>query len=361
MKKMSNRERIINTGLCKEVDRLPFFVFFGPWGETVERWRDEGLNPDLNWDAEFGFDEGIVSMSVNLGYCPAFEEKVLEVKDNTRIVQSPLGIIQEERLHGSSIPRYIEYPVKNASNWDELKKKLNPDDPARFPDNWTQLVKEYNEGDKAVQIGTYPYGLFGTLRDMMGVEDLLITFYDDPELIHDMMDYLTDFWLAIYSKVVKDVKIDIIHIWEDMSGCHGPLISPKMIRDFMMPNYLKIRQFADDNGIPILSLDTDGDCTKLVPLFMESGINLVFPFEVAAGSDVVDYRRRYPDLSIMGGIDKRELTMDKIDIDKELERVKEVFKYPGYFPALDHLIHPQIPLENFRYFVQKLREMIGVD
>ena len=360
MNRMSNRERIVNTGLCKEVDRLPFYFYFGPWGETIDRWKTEGLSSDSSWDEEYDFDEGIVQMNVNLGYNPPFEHKLLEEKGDTRIVQTSQGIIQEERVHGSCIPRYLGYPVKNASDWEELKKRLDPHDPGRFPENWPELVKEYNEGDKAVQIGSYPYGLFGTLRDMLGVEELLVNFYEAPELIQAMMDYLTDFWIEIYSKVVKEVKIDIIHIWEDMSGCHGSLISPKMIREFMLPNYLKIRRFADNNNIPLLALDTDGDCTQLTPLFLESGINIIMPFEVAAGSDIVDYRRKYPRLSIIGGIDKRELAKEKEDIDRELERVREIFQSPGYFPALDHLVHPEISLENFRYFVKKLKEPIGV-
>lgn len=358
---MTNRERIINTVLCREVDRLPFFFYFGPWGETIERWRGEGLTADESWDGEFGFDSGIVRLPVNLGFCPAFEEKVLKERGDNLVICDRLGIVQEIRKYGSSIPRYIEYPVKNAEEWEKLKsERLNPDDPARFPMNWSELVKQYNEGDSAVQIGFYPYGLFGTLRDMMGVEELLVSFYEQPELIRDMMDYLTDFWLSIYGKVCKEVKVDIIHIWEDMSGCQGSLISPKMVREFMLPNYKKIRRFADMHGIPAMALDTDGDCSELVPLFIEGGINLILPFEVAAGSDIVDYRRKYPNLAIMGGIDKREIALGPEATDRELERIAEVFKTPGYFASLDHLPHPEISWEDFKYLVYRLKEILGV-
>ena len=361
MKQMSNRERIVNTGLCKETDRAPFFFYFGPWAETMERWQREcpGVTWD-NWRQGYGFDEGIDALNVNLGYFPEFEYKLIEDKGTTRIVQTSQGIIQEEMAHSSTIPRYLSSPVKNADDWEKLKKRLDPNDPARFPPDWPKQAETLNKADKAVQIGNYPWGLFGTLRDMMGVEDLLVNFYDQPELIHNMMDYLTDFWLAIYEKAAKNVKIDIIHIWEDMSGCSGSLISPRMIRDFMMPNYKKIRKFADDHSIPLMSLDTDGDCTQLVPLFLESGFNLLLPFEAAAGSDILDYRKKYPKLAIMGGIDKREIALGKEHTDRELDRIKDMFKYPGYFPALDHLIHPEISHDDFEYFVAKLKEIIGI-
>jgi uroporphyrinogen decarboxylase len=313
------------------------------------------------WDADFGFDAGIEIVDVNLGYFPAFEYKVLEEKSDTLIIRDGYGIVQEIRKHGSSIPRFIDYPVKNPEDWEKLKReRLDSNDPGRFPGNWKGLVKKYNEGDKLVQLGVFPFGLFGTLRDMMGVEELLVSFYEQPELIHDMMDYLTDFWITIYEKVCMEVKVDAIHIWEDMSGKTGSLISPKMVREFMMPNYKRIKAFADSHGIPVLSLDTDGDCSELVPLYIESGINLVFPFEVAAGCDITEYRKKYPNLCIMGGIDKQEIAKGKSAIDRELDRIDVMFAQSGYIPALDHLIPPEISWEDFNYFIKQLKKKIGI-
>ena len=356
---MTNRERIVNTVLCKETDRPPFFMFFGPWDETISRWNTEGLPANEAWDKGFGFDPGIVSVDVNIGYCPRFEDIIVEDKGDTVIKYDFRGILIEDRKDGGSIPNFIEHPIKNAADWEKLKnERLNPNDLRRFPDNWKALAKSYNEGDKAVQIGAFPFGLFGTLRDMMGTEEVLVAFYDTPELVHEIMDYLTDFWIEIYGRVCKDVKIDIIHIWEDMSGKHGSLISPQMIREFMSPNYNKIKKFADANNIPIFSLDTDGNVSTLTPIFMESGINLLFPFEVAAGSDIIEFRKKYPKLGIMGGIDKQEIAKGKESIDRELKRISAMFDQPGYIASLDHLIHPEISWEDFRYFVFRLKEII---
>jgi len=359
---MNNRQRIINTVLCKEIDRLPLAFYFPPWDETLKRWKCEGLEDDKSWEQELGLDPGFIHVDVNLGYSPAFDYEEIEDRKNTKIIRDEFGIIKEISKVGTTIPRYIEYPVKNSEDWEKLEKeRLDPDDGRRFPDDWNKKVIEYNAGDKVVQLGWYPYGLFGTLRDMMGAEELLVSFYEQPELIHDMMDYLTDFWIKIYEKVCKDVKVDAIHMWEDMSGKNGSLISPKMVREFMAPNYKKIKAFADSYDIPIFSLDTDGDCSELVPIFMECGINLIFPFEVAAGSDIVEYRRKYPSLGIMGGIDKREIAKDRAAIDRELGRISEVFEKSGYIPALDHLPHPEISWENFKYFVYRLKQIVGLE
>jgi uroporphyrinogen decarboxylase len=132
-----------------------------------------------------------------------------------------------------------------------------------------------------------------------------------------------------------------------------------MIREFMFPNYRKIKAFADRAGIPCILLDTDGDCSAITPLFMEGGINLLLPFEVAAGCDILEYRRLYPELAIMGGIDKQEIAKGREAIDRELKRVEPMFRQNGYFAALDHLVHPEISWEDFQYFVARLKEMIG--
>ena len=356
---MDNRTRIINTVLMKEIDRQPFKFYFGPWGETVARWESEGLPKGTPWHAGFNFDPGIRAVNVNLGYYPAFERKVIEEREHTRIVQNHLGLLEEVLKSGSSPPRTVSSPVTDRKSWLKLRdEKLNPDSPERFPANWENLVKEYSESECLIQIGWFPYGLFGTLRDMMGPEPLLYAFYEDPELIHEIMDYLTDFWLKIYEKVAEKVELHVVHMWEDMSGKNGSLISPKMVSEFMVPNYKKFDAFAKKHNIPIFSLDTDGNCSQLLPLFLESGINLVLPFEVAAGSDIVEYRKQYPTLCMNGGIDKREIAKGPEAIDRELDRIDSMFKGPGYWASVDHLIHPEISWENFKYFVTEMRKRI---
>lgn len=357
--KLGNRERMIRACLNQDVDRLPYWFMFGPWKETAQRWRDEGL-ADRDWREYFGLDSGFVQLKVNLGYCPAFERRELERSDRTVIFVDALGIVQEAIIGHSTIPKYLEYPVKNRAGWEALKKRLDPDAPGRFAPDWGRQVERLRESDAAVQIGGFPQGLFGSLRDMMGVEELLVAFYDDPGMIHEMMETLTDLWLAVYERAARDIQIDHIHIWEDMSGKQGPLISPAMFREFMLPNYRRIVAFARRQGIAVVSVDTDGNMDIMMELLAEAGINLALPFEVQAGCDVVAYRKKYPQVAVHGGIDKRALALGFAEIDAELERLDEVFCASGYIPGLDHLVPPDISLENMAYFCGRLRERLGM-
>ena len=363
---MKSRDRITGTLTGKPTDRTPYIAGMGIWGETLRRWRSEGLDTD-DWTSKFNFDAGLMSVSdfsgdVRLGLMPWFDGIIIEEKERSVIRRDIYGIVREDLRYefGESLSNFLEYPVKTRDDWERIREeRLNPLTP-RLPDNIEEIAERYNKGDRTIYLGEYPYGLFGTCRDLMGVENFLIACAEEPELISDMMNHLTDLWLAVYAQVVKYFKIDIVHMWEDMSGKQGSLISPAMVRAFMLPNYRRIRSFCDNNGIEIFSADTDGNVTELVPLFMEGGVNFIYPFEVAAGCDVREYRRKYPELAIMGGIDKRELTKSKKEIDGVMKMVAEMIPFGRFIPAVDHHVHPEISWENFKYYAESLAEVLGV-
>lgn len=356
---MTNRERIVALMKGEPVDRKPFFFYFTPLPGAPERWEREGLKGDYR--QYFGMDAGIEVVKVNLGFCPEFEECLIRDEGDRQVIRDSHGILMRVDKKGISISQVLENPVKCREDWEALKERLDPDDPRRFPENWPELVEHYRTTDALLQLGEFPYGLFGTLRDLVGAETLLYWFCEEPELVADMMDYLTDFWIKIYEKVVREVHVDAIHMWEDMSYRNGSLISNRMVRQFMVPNYQKIRDFARAHDITILSLDTDGDCSKLIPPFMEGGINLLMPFEVQAGSDVCAIAKQYPELGIMGGFNKQAAWTSKEAIDREFERLAPMFE-PGvkYFFAMDHLIPPEVSFENLTYFMERAKQALKV-
>jgi uroporphyrinogen decarboxylase len=229
----------------------------------------------------------------------------------------------------------------------------------RIPPQWKELVKEYRERDFPLTLGGYPIGFYGTLRFLMGEERLLFNFYDDPNLVRDFMNALADLWIRLWGEVLSEIKVDCVNFWEDMAYRSGPFISPEMFRKFMLPSYQKVTSFLREMGVKIILVDTDGNIEKLVPLFMESGITAIFPFEVQAGNDILSFRRKYPRLQILGGIDKMKIALGKTAIDEELKsKIPFMLKTGGYVPHVDHQVHPDISWENFKYYRTRLKEMI---
>ena len=356
---MTPRERVLAALLGRPTDRAPFVTLFGPWQTALDRWRDEGLADPDNWRDEFGFDPFFNTAPVNLGWCPPWPQyEVLEDHGDQVIVRDWRGIILRDRKDRASMPEFLENPVKTRDDWERVKaERFNPDDPARFGDDWDDWCRQQASGDVAVMVGTFPWGIFGTPRDLVGVEELLLLFYDDPEWVHDMMDHLTDMWVAIYERVARDVRIDWIHIWEDMAGKQGSLISPDMFREFMTPNYRKIRAFADAHDIPIISVDSDGDCTDMIPWFAEGGVNVLYPFERAAGCDLEALRDAYPEMGMMGGFDKRAIARGPDAIDAEIAVHERVLAKGRFITFPDLLVPHDVSWSNMQYYCRRWKKI----
>ncbi len=353
-------ERVVRCFLGEPIDRVPFGVGIGwhPWGETHQRWIAESGKPGLDIASELGYDGSFAIPAFNAGLFPPFTPEVLSEDDRFVISRDERGIVMRNRRDGHSMPEFIEHPVKTPADWDRLTaERLVLGCADRITEDWPAFRARVAASGEAVQVGWFPYGVFGTPRDLMGAEELLYAFVEQPELVQDMMDHLTSVWLDVWARVADEVRIDHIHIWEDMAGRQGSLISPRMVRRFMMPCYDRIAAFARDHGVRLVSVDTDGDCSQLVPIMREHGINVFFPFEVQAGSDIEEFRRLYPDIAIWGGLDKRALAEGRAAIDREVERARRMVGQGRYIPGFDHLIPPDVAWDDFRYAADRLREV----
>jgi len=353
-------ERVVRCLLGQQIDRVPFGVGIGwhPWGETLERWRRESGDPELDYAAAVGLEASFAIPSLISGIHPGFEHTVLDETETMITWRDERGVTQRGRKDGGSIPEYLDYPVKTPDDWQRLKEeRLRPNDPARMAQEWDQFRAHITQTGEAVQVGHFPWGVFGSARDLMGAEELLVAFYTEPEMVRDIMEHLTELWIGLWERVAAEVRIDHIHIWEDMSGRQGSLISPKMVNEFMMPCYDRVAAFARDHEVRIISVDTDGDCSELVPTMTKHGINVFLPFEVQAGNDIWEYRRLYPNLGISGGLDKRALARDRRSIDIEIDKCKRMLEKGRYVPGFDHLIPPDVPWENYLYAAERIREL----
>lgn len=353
-------ERLVRCLTGMPVDRIPFGIGIGwaPWGETLQRWRRETGRPDLDPGRELGFDAGFALPAVVPGLLPPFPQETVREDDEFIVWRDPRGILRRDRRDFASMPEFLEYPVRSPADWARLKaERLDPARPGRVTQDWDAFRARIRKSGEAVQVGSFPYGVFGTPRDFLGDEELLVSFYTEPAMVRDMMEHMTALWLSVWEQVVREVRLDHIHIWEDMSGRQGSLISPAMVREFMMPCYDRIAEFAAREGVRLVSVDTDGDCSELVPVMVEHGINLFFPFEVQAGNDILAYRRRYPQLGIIGGLDKRALAGTRADVDREVRRAAEMLKRGRYVPAFDHLIPPDVPWASFAYAAARVKEL----
>ena len=335
-------------------DRICHFEW-GYWPETLERWRSEGMMTDAPWkELEFTYYR---HDPIQARLYPPFETKVLSETKTSMIVRDQDGITKEVFTDATSMPRWIRHPVSTLEDFEELKERLQPHDRGRFPADWAQQSQALLNRNSILGVGGAEISFFGWHRDLMGVENLLLAYYDQPELVHAISRQHVFFLQELYAPVLRDVSFDFVFFWEDMAFKNGPLVSPEIVREFMLPYYKQMIGFFGEYGDYKFLLDSDGDVTQLIPLFIEGGIDGMIPFEVAAGMDVVAIAQQYPDLIISGGIDKREIAKGKEAIDRELERVlSRMFKRGGYLPSMDHQVPPDVSYADFKYYVERVQQ-----
>jgi uroporphyrinogen decarboxylase len=192
----------------------------------------------------------------------------------------------------------------------------------------------------------------------VGFEGLCMMCCDNPSLVHEMMQHVADFTVAALDRALTDVDVDYVFFNEDMAYKTASMISPAMVKEFMWPRYRQIVRFLREKGVSVLVMDCDGHIGELIPVWLEVGITAVSPIEIAAHNDPVAYRKEYPELGMLGGIDKRELRFDKARVRAEvMKKIPWLVEQGGFIPGVDHGVPPDIPVRNYLYMVELLKEI----
>lgn len=363
MGEMTHRERFRRTMHFQSVDRVPHWEF-GYLPETIDRWHEEGLPEEYDsiWKIEryFGVDP-VEHVPFKSGLIPPFEGgwEVLEEGEDWRRVRLPDGTIQREKTTGvRTIPHFEKMPIEGRDDWQRFKERLDPDDPRRFETDYRELGRKLLRSDLPVGIGVGSY--FGVPRDWIGFENISMMLYDDRELIEDIVETLTQVYYRQIEEAAKHIEIDFAAGWEDICFRSGPMISPQMFREIVGPRLKRVCDLLREHGCTVIWTDCDGDVTELIPIWLESGLNCMFPLEVFPGSDPVKYRKRWGhQILLRGGLNKHLLAEGKKEILAELRRVEHVVEDGGFIPHGDHRIPQTVSYDNYKYYIRNKLAMLG--
>lgn len=355
------RERFIQT-MSFQPANPPFVRFFGAWEETQELWRTQG------WDGRpleeiFNLDT-LLRVEVYYGPAPDYAYQVQGEDETTRTYINHEGILMREfkQHRDTSMPQFIRFPVTDEDTFAQVEaERLGFQADIRFTPEWEARVRAMGDTDMPRQCWADRWGgFFGPLRNLMGVENLCLAFYDQPRLVERMMEQRADVIIAITERILQVTEFETFWFWEDMAYNAGPLVDPRMYRKFALPHYKRVCDWLRAQGIQHIWLDSDGDISGLIPVWLDAGINGLWPFECAAGMDVLAVRRTYGhDLALGGGIDKRAVAVGGETMRREVDRVMPLVEDGGYLPELDHTVPPDISWQKYGDYMQYLLQRLG--
>ena len=384
---MNDRQRTLAVLNYHPYDRLPV-VHFGFWHETLRKWAEEGHltgdeadswgdgNPtDAVISRKLGFDFNYYScFHPNPNLLPAFESKVIrELPDGGTHVLSGLGVVELHQPGAGSIPAEVDYLFKDRSSWEELfkprlqfaadrvEKSLVRVNGTMVP--FDQGGREFLKNDERDYLyGLHCGSLYGTMRSMVGMENLCYLASDDEDLYTEVIDTMAELcYQGVKYALETGAKFDFAHFWEDICFKNGPLVAPAVFMKKVGPHYRRITELVRAHGIAIVSLDCDGLIDALIPTWFENGVNTMFPIEVGTwNASLAPWRTKYGrGLRGVGGMNKVVFALNRAEIDAEIERLKPLVALGGFIPCPDHRLAPDAKWDNVRYYCDRMQAIFS--
>ncbi len=370
---MTPRERFHACMNYQPVDRVPNHEV-GVWAQTKQRWRAEGLPADdLHWDwftgeARWDMDPREY-LDVNTSMFPPFEVKVISREGETEIIRGANGVTTKALITGTidgmraSMDEFISFPVETPADFSELKKRFRPSSPVRYPAYWEQFqLPGWGLRQHPLILGRNCsiLGYYWRAREWMGTENTSYAWYDEPAMMHEMMEFITDFTIETTRPFLeRGVKPDYVFINEDLSMKNGPLLSPETYRNFIQPELKRLIAWFKSQGVDWVIIDTDGNCELVIPNFLEAGVDGIWPLERASDMDPLLIRKKFGrDLRLWGCVDKRELAKDFAAIDAHLRTMQPLIAEGGFIPSVDHLVPPDVSLANFEHYMRRKHQLL---
>lgn len=359
---MSARERFNRQMHFKTVDRC-FNMEFGYWEENYAQWKmftENGIENETQANEFFSFDR-IDNVSGETFMCPSFEEKILGETENGKILmQNGDGLLAEvPKDSHSTIPHYLKSQIATMDDWKKVKKeRFDPDHPGRKVD--IAALKAHYPDDRDYPVGVSCGSMIGKIRDMLTFEGICYALYDEPLMLEDMVESCCVLVESFLDQVLPHVRFDYASGWEDICFNHGPILPPKFFEEVIVKRYRRLRDKLDKYGIDLWYTDCDGDVRPILKQLMDGGINCLFPFEVNSCTHPGALLDEYPELRIMGGVDKMQLGAGRNAIDAYLASIEKYVARGGYIPFCDHRCPPNVREEDYLYYLDRKEALFGL-
>ncbi len=353
------RDEYLDYMTFRSNERTLYREHLGPFIGVKEDWQAQGASQEELDLSAFEYREALMyDCGVFTGYYGPDQSEIIVHNEHELVYRNHMGILHRMLRGSSTLGLPEEHPVSSWEDWQAFKQYYQFD-PGRIPAGMTERCRKMRDAGY-VLVATIPGG-FDEVRVLLGAEAVLYAPYTQPELIQDILHTVGDTAARTLELATREMVIDQLFVHEDMAGKGGPLWGPRQVDKFMAPYYRKCWDVVRSRGGRIFNVDSDGDCNAILESLMRGGINMFHPCEPAANMDIVAIRAKYGSrLALEGGIDKFALLKGEEAIDQELERVAPpMVASGGCVLSLDHRIPNGVTLQNYRYYMRRLQEIIA--
>lgn len=206
-----------------------------------------------------------------------------------------LEYVGTAEMGGAALPVPGKYLIEDITKWRNV---LHAPDLSNV--DWAAMAEEDLKGidreNTAVMLNLHN-GYFQALVNMMGYVEGCCAFYEEPDEVKAMLNYLCDFYCQIAEKSIQYYKPDIYNLTDDICTKDHPFISQDVYEEFIFPCTKREAKYANDAGIPI-DMHCCGSCEVFIPDWLSIGVRSWQPAQVM--NDLDGIRKKYPDLIFTG-------------------------------------------------------------
>ncbi len=355
MTNLTSQERVNRALTRQDHDHVPRHESF--WGETITRWKNEGLSGDAQTVLDMlGSDfHGLcwVWPSIFPG-----QDILIEEDAQTRVVRDAQGKRVRYWKEKSGTPEHLGFECSSRDVWERTFKPALLDTGLQLdPD---AVKRNYRQG-RSKKLWCHLTGVesFEETRSLMGDEITLMAMVEDPEWVRDVSRTFTDQTLRNFdAAMATGIQPDGLWIYGDMAYNHATMCSPEMYKELIWPDHKRLADWAHAHNMKFI-YHTDGDINGVMDLYVKAGFDCLQPLEAKAGVDIRKLCPKYGrELSFFGNIDVMKMaTNDLAAIEEEIKvKFATGMATKGYIYHSDHSVPPQVSWKTYQAIMQMVEK-----
>jgi len=246
-----------------------------------------------------------------------------------------------------------EFPIKTLQDWQRLRKP-DPKEEWRYKTIHDALQENRQLKDREIAVVAGIRGPFSTASMILGMTHLSLLLYDDPNFLKGILQTASKFWIEIATILARS-GVDAIVIVDDMGANQQTLISPKHLRNLILPFLKKEVQAILDADVPVF-LHSCGNVSAILPDIIETGVLGLNNIQQSAGMDIQAIKATFGKrLCLVGNVNASDVMAygTPSDVTQAVKTCIQIASPGGgHILATDHSFHKGIPLENVYAFIE---------
>jgi hypothetical protein len=205
--------------------------------------------------------------------------------------------------------------LKDVTQWEKVVQAPRLDYPQPEWDKYKSQLVAIDRKETFVTLFGASHGLFDQLHYLMGMDDCLLVFYEEPEALKALINYILE-WKMEYTRLVCDNFAPEVLFQHDDWGSHrSSFLSPGMFEEFFLEPYKKWYGYFKQRGVQLIVHHNDAYSANLVPFMIEMGID-IWQGCVSTNNISALVKKYGGKISFMGDIDNG--LVDREDWNREL-------------------------------------------